>query len=43
MLGTSWRTVSKQLASIFRKLRVETRTAAAIRAVEFNLHRCVDE
>jgi DNA-binding NarL/FixJ family response regulator len=31
--------VSKQLESVFRKLDVETRTAAAMRAVELNLHR----
>ena len=36
-LGTKWRTVSKQLESIFRKLEVETRTAAAIRAIELRL------
>ena len=38
-LGTKWRTVSKQLESIFRKLEVETRTAAAMRAIELKLHR----
>ena len=38
-LGTKWRTVSKQLESIFRKLDVQTRTAAAMRAVELSLHR----
>src|SRR5262245_26860253 len=37
ILGTSWRTVRKQLESIFQKLNVETRTAAAIRAVEMGL------
>jgi DNA-binding NarL/FixJ family response regulator len=37
-LGTKWRTVSKQLEGIFRKLRVETRTAAAMRAMDLGLH-----
>ncbi|MBC8108681.1 MAG: hypothetical protein H7Z14_19010 [Anaerolineae bacterium] len=38
ILGTKWRTVSKQLETIFKKLSVETRTAAAMRAVELRLH-----
>jgi DNA-binding CsgD family transcriptional regulator len=37
ILGTSWRTVRKQLESVFQKLSVETRTAAAMRAVEMGL------
>ena len=37
ILGTSWRTVRKQLESIFQKLNVETRTAAAMRAVEMGI------
>lgn len=34
ILGISWRTVRLHCERIFRKLNVETRTAAAIRAVE---------
>lgn len=34
ILGTSWRTVRTQVERILRKLNVETRTAAAMRAVE---------
>jgi DNA-binding CsgD family transcriptional regulator len=34
ILGASPRTVSKHLENVFRKLGVETRTAAAARALE---------
>jgi DNA-binding CsgD family transcriptional regulator len=37
ILGTSWRTVRNQLEHVFQKLGVETRTAAAIHAVEMGL------
>lgn len=38
ILGTKWRTVSKQLEAVFKKLSVETRTAAAMRAIELGMH-----
>lgn len=37
ILGTSWRTVRNQLEPVFQKLGVETRTAAAMRAVEMGI------
>jgi DNA-binding CsgD family transcriptional regulator len=37
ILGTNWRTVQKHLENVFRKLNVETRTAASTRAAELGL------
>lgn len=37
ILGTSWRTVRAQLYTLFKKLGVETRTAAAMRGLELGL------
>jgi DNA-binding CsgD family transcriptional regulator len=37
ILGTSWRTVQKHVENILRKLGVETRTAAAVRAAELGI------